>query len=99
MVHMEKYEVKETPVRMDRTALNKYTGQYGDRTIALDNEGFLYIQRPGGLRLRMLHKEKDAFKLYIMPIASVVFMRGEENSIIGLKVSKGDGKWEYAQRD
>lgn len=96
---MDKYAAKEAPARADKITLQEYTGQYGDRTIAFDNEGCLYIQRPGGLRLKMIHKERDAFKLEIMPIASVVFLRGDDNTITGLKVSRGDGKWERASRD
>lgn len=77
--------------------LLEYTGKYGDRTLTVVGD-FLYIQRPNGAVLKMLPKNKDEFTLEIVPNAILQFERDATNQIKSIKVSKGDGKWEIADK-
>ncbi len=76
-----------------------FAGTYGDRVITLESDGYLYLKRPGTMRLKLLPKYADVFKLEIMPSATIVFLRDAANTITGIKVSKGDGHWKTSRRN
>lgn len=78
--------------------LVEYTGQYGDRKISVDGNN-LFIQRPNGVLLKMINKNKDEFTLEIVPNALLLFERDANNKIIAIKVSKGNGDWETALKN
>lgn len=77
---------------------NDYTGQYGDRSITVGADGFLYIQRPGGMLLKMIEKTKDEFGLEKVPGAILVFERDGSGKVIRIKVSRDGANWEMADR-
>lgn len=78
---------------------NEYTGIYGDRNISVGPDGNLYVQRPGGILLKMILKEKDNYGLEIVPGAEIVFIRDKNNKVNSLKVKRPDGEWEIAERN
>ncbi|HMR91828.1 MAG TPA: retropepsin-like aspartic protease [Chitinophagaceae bacterium] len=73
---------------------NEYTGQYGDRTITLGTDGNLYIQRPGGMLLKMTETKKDEYTLERVPGSVIMFVRNAARNITAIKVGRGDGNWE-----
>lgn len=77
--------------------LAQYTGQFGDRTVSADGNS-LYIQRPGGMLLRMLPKSGDEFGLEAVAGATLKFGRDAAQKIISLQINKGDGQWEVAEK-
>lgn len=81
-------------------ATNDYAGQYGDRTITKDDNGTLYLQRPGGMPLKMLEKKKDEFGLAVAATAVIQFERDKENRIIAIKISRDNGSsWERVEKN
>ncbi len=81
------------------TTPNEYAGQYGDRSIRPDANGSLYIQRPGGMPLKLLPKSKDEFGLENIAGASLKFERDNTGKIIALLVSRDGNHWERAVRN
>jgi len=78
--------------------LNEYTGTYGDRVITL-SEGALFIQRPGGMLLKMVPKTADEFTLEKVPQAVLKFERNPDQKIIAIKVVNQQGQWETAPKN
>lgn len=74
--------------------LQEYTGQYGERKISLDADGSLFIQRPGGMELKMIAKKKDEFSLERIPAAMIVFERDDAGKIMAIKLLNQEGNWE-----
>lgn len=84
---------------------NEYTGRYGDRTISLGKDGFLYLERaattpggPKGMLLKMIEKKKDEYTIEIAPGSAIIFLRNEQGKIYAMKVGRGDGNWETVQK-
>ena len=78
--------------------LTEYTGTYGDRDITL-SEGALFIQRPGGMLLKMVPKTADEFTLEKVPQAVLKFERNPDKKIIAIKVLNQQGQWETAPKN
>lgn len=98
-IQFKKAGLSPTPNAVqDDPSLAEYTGAYGERSITLEN-GFLHIQRPNGVLLKMLPKSKDEFTLERVPEALLVFERDVNNRIKSIKVSKGDNHWETAEKN
>jgi hypothetical protein len=76
---------------------NEYVGQYGDRTITLGEDNHLYIQRPGGMILKMIEKQKDTYGLEIVADALLVFERNANSKVVAIKVKRGEN-WERAEK-
>lgn len=77
---------------------NELTGKYGDRTITSDNEGNLYVQRPGGMLLKMVARAKDEFGLERVPGAILKFERDQSGNVVALLVSPSGQTWERVLR-
>ena len=103
LVRLEKYNPR---IETNRTAdvsvgnplTNDYIGQYGDRNITAGTDGALYIQRPGGMLLKMMTKSKDEFGLEKVPGAVLVFERNNHGKVISIKVSRDGVNWEIATK-
>jgi len=80
------------------SGLAEYVGNYGDRNFSLEN-GALYIQRPGGPRLKMVSTEKDHFSLEAISAARFVFERDASGKIISVRVLNREGQWERSTRN
>lgn len=94
LMALSKFEMKP-----QNTSTNEYTGIYGDRNITVGPDGNLYVQRPGGMLLKMILREKDNYGLEIVPGAEIVFIRDKSNKVNSLKVKRPDGQWEVAERN
>lgn len=98
-VKLDKKGWKEEPVvrKGENDALKEYIGQYGDRTISDDGE-HLYIQRPNGMKLKLVATGKDEYTLEIVPNAKVKFVRDEGGKITEINVLTPAGLWEKAAK-
>ena len=77
---------------------SEYTGTYeGGRELTI-SEGQLYIQRPGGMLLKMIETAPDVFTLERVPQAVLQFERDAQRKIVALKVLNQQGAWELAKR-
>lgn len=98
-VRLERHELpgtveKTTPVATAPVLeLKDYPGLYGERAITLE-DGALFIQRPGGMKLKMSPVAKDEFSLERVPEARLKFVRSEKGSVTELHVLSRDGQWE-----
>lgn len=99
-VKLDKKMWKEEPVvaKNVNPAFKDYVGQYGDRTISDDGEN-LYIQRPNGMKLKLVELSKDEFKPEIVPNARIKFIRDENGKIIEINVLNPAGTWEKAKKN
>lgn len=99
-VKLDKKMWKEDPVvaKNVNPAFKDYVGQYGDRTISDDGE-HLYIQRPNGMKLKLVELSKDEFKPEIVPNARIKFIRDENGKIIEINVLNPAGTWEKAKKE
>ncbi len=73
--------------------IKDYAGIYGDRTIS-DENASLYIQRPGGMKLKLLPVSKDEFTLEQAPNARIKFARDAAGKVIEIEVLAPSGKWD-----
>lgn len=95
LVKLVKFEPKES----GSNALSEYAGSYaGDRLITVDANAQLYIQRPGGMRLKMVLIKPDTYTVEKAPGAEMKFERDSSGKIVAVNVTRGDGKWERAAR-
>ena len=62
------------------------------------SDGTLFIQRPGGMLLKMIETAKDTFTLERVPQAVLHFERDEQRRVVALKVMNQQGAWEQAKR-
>lgn len=99
-VKLAKKMWKEEPVavRSVNIAFKDYVGQYGDRTISDDGES-LYLQRPNGMKLKLVAAEKDEYTIEVVPNAKVKFVRDESGKIIEINVLTPDGTWQKAKKN
>jgi hypothetical protein len=77
----------------------EYAGQYGDRKIGIDSQGVLFIQRPGGLELKMISKGNNEFSLEMVPGALINFERNSNGKIVAVKVLNQQGGWEKSLKN
>lgn len=77
---------------------NEYAGKYGDRTVSAEN-GDLYIQRPNGMKLKLVSVAKDEFTLEQVPAARLKFARDADGKIIEIQILTPAGVWEKATKD
>lgn len=79
--------------------LQDYVGRYGERTISSEG-GALFIQRPGGQKLKMVAAaEKDNFTLEQVPAAQIKFIRDGAGSVTEVQVLNREGQWEKSKKD
>ena len=90
-------QLKKGPEPRKDEQLLVYEGQFGDRQFSVEGSS-LYVQRPGGQKLKMLKTAPDTFTLELVPEAILQFERDAANAIQSVKVSKGDGRWETANK-
>ncbi len=90
-------QLKKGPEPQKNKELLIYEGWFGDRHFTIEGN-HLYVQRPGGQKLKMLQTAADTFTLELVPEAILQFERDAANTIQSVKVSKGDGRWETANK-
>jgi predicted aspartyl protease len=78
--------------------LKDLVGKYGDRTISGKGSD-LYIQRPNGMKLKLISLSKDEFTLEQVPAARIKFVRDEKGAVTGIQVLNAAGVWESAKKD
>jgi hypothetical protein len=100
LMRIEKAAPKREPAAVAVGKYGDYVGAYeGGRTISVDKEGSLYIQRLAGTKLKMTEKSQDAFGLEIVPQAEFRFVRDAGGRITAIKVSNdGGAHWETAEK-
>lgn len=75
-----------------------YIGTYGERIVSEEN-GDLYIQRTGGMKLKLVNVSKDEFTLERVPGARLKFVReAASGKVIEIQVLNPQGGWEKAAR-
>lgn len=74
-----------------------YVGIYGERTIS-DEAGSLFIQRPGGMKLKMIALSKDEFTLEQSPTARIKFARDAGGKVSEIEVLTPAGVWEKIKK-
>lgn len=74
-----------------------YAGSYGDRTITEEN-GSLFIQRPNGMRLKLVPIARDEFTLEQIPAARFKFTRDASGNITEIQVLNPQGTWEKVSK-
>lgn len=84
-------EVKTPAAKLENR--KDYLGTYGERTIS-EEGGDLYIQRPGGRRLKLTNVSKDEFTVAELPNAKIKFARDANGKIIEIQVLNQAGVWE-----
>lgn len=80
------------------SALQDYAGRYGERTVSSE-DGSLYIQRPGGQKLKLVAVSKDEFTLERIPTARIKFVRDETGKITEIQVLTPEGNWEKSKKE
>jgi predicted aspartyl protease len=75
-----------------------YPGRYGARTVTLEGDA-LFLQREGGLKLKLMPVAKDEFALERFPEARIKFIRGEKGGVAELHVLNRDGAWEKSPKE
>jgi predicted aspartyl protease len=75
-----------------------FTGKYGDRTITSEG-GDLFIQRPNGMKLKLVNLSKDEFTLEQAPAARIKFNRDEKGVVTEVQVLNQTGAWETARKN
>jgi hypothetical protein len=91
-------EKAATPLAVSAPADPKdYAGRYGERTITFE-DGALFIQRPGGMKLKLKLIAKDEFALELLPEARIKFVRGDRGAVAELHVLNREGQWEKSPR-
>jgi len=92
---IERSKAAEPP---DRAALAPYAGEYGIRTVTLEDDG-LYLQRVGGPKLKMQPTgDPDEFRLKRVPQAKIRFGRDAEGRVTEIRVLTLQGTWEASKR-
>jgi hypothetical protein len=94
--HRIRFEKKEIiPPAED---LKEYIGNYAERVISV-SDGFLHVQRPGDMLLKMIRKSGDEFSLERVPAAILKFERDADGKIIALNVfNPQQNAWEKVER-
>ncbi len=80
------------------SALQDYAGRYGERTVSSE-DGSLYIQRPGGQKIKMVAAAKDEFTLERIPAARIKFARDETGKVTEIQVLNPEGNWEKSKKE
>lgn len=81
------------------TALGEYAGRYGDRAVSV-KDGALYIQRPGGQKLKMVAvAAKDEFTLEQIPAARIKFVRDASGKVTEIQVLTLQGNLEKSKKE
>ncbi len=83
------------PVKIDP---KDFTGKYGDRTVSF-NGGDLFIQRPNGMKLKLVRLSGDEFTLEQAPAARIRFIRDEKGAATEIQVLNPAGVWEKVKKD
>ena len=73
-------------------------GVYGERTISFEN-GSLFLQRQGGMKLKLVAAAKDEFGLEMIPNARIKFVRGENGKVTELHILNRAGEWEKSKKE
>jgi hypothetical protein len=76
----------------------EYVGKFGDRVISSEN-GSLFIQRPNGMKLKLVNLTADEFTLEQVPAARIKFVRDEKGRISEIQVLNAAGVWEKVKKD
>lgn len=98
-VKLAKTMWKDEPVAAGNpnSAFQEYVGQYGDRTVSTDGTN-LFIQRPNGMKIKLLDVAKDEYKPEPVPTSRIKFIRDESGKVIEINVLTPAGTWEKAKK-
>ena len=98
-VKLDKKMWKDAPVAAgnSNSSFQEYVGQYGDRTVSTDGTT-LFIQRPNGMKVKLLDVAKDEFKPEPAPNARIKFIRDESGKVVEINVLTPAGTWEKAKK-
>ena len=98
-VKLAKTMWKDEPVAAgnSNSAFQEYVGQYGDRTVSTDGTN-LFIQRPNGMKIKLLDVAKDEYKPEPVPTSRIKFIRDESGKVIEINVLTPAGTWEKAKK-
>lgn len=98
-VKLEKSKVAaETKPALPIENARDYNGVYGERTI-FDENGSLYIQRKGGMKLKLVAISKDEFTLEQVPDARIKFVRDSNGKVSEIQVLNPAGTVEKAKKE
>lgn len=85
-------------VQVSPAAPQDYIGRYGERAITSES-GALYIQRPGGPKLKLVAVAKDEFTLEAVPAARIKFIRNDAGKVIEIQILNREGQWENIKKE
>ncbi len=91
-------ETKETKPLAQIENVKDYVGIYGERTIS-DEAGSLFVQRPGGMKLKLISLSKDEFTLEQVPTARIKFARDASGKISDIEILTPAGTWEKIKKN
>jgi hypothetical protein len=74
-----------------------FAGKYGERDVSFDGSA-LYIQRPGGPKMKMVPVARDEFTLELVPAAQIKFGRDEKGNVTEIRVLNPAGEWEMVKK-
>jgi predicted aspartyl protease len=84
-------------ITISQSDLANYAGVYGERTISAEN-GSLYIQRPGGTKLKLIPVGPDEFYPEPIPSGRIRFIKNAAGKFDELRVLNPQGVWETSNR-
>jgi hypothetical protein len=87
----------QTSVSSNAVIYQDYPGRYGERTIILE-DGILFLQRQGGVKLKLMPVGRDEFALERIPEARIKFVRSERGTVAELHVLNRAGEWEKSAK-
>lgn len=104
LVRLERRQLPKASEKMEPVAgipatpvLTDYTGRFKERTVTLE-DGYLFLQRQGGPKLRLSPIAKDEFTLERIPEARLKFVRNEQGGVAELHVLNREGVWEKSPK-
>lgn len=89
---------EESFAENSNAAFKDYVGQYGDRKVSVEGE-YLYIQRPNGMKIKLLDVAKDEFKPEPAPNSRVKFIRDQSGKVTEISVLTPAGTWETVKKN
>ncbi|HEX5708766.1 MAG TPA: aspartyl protease family protein [Pyrinomonadaceae bacterium] len=83
---------------VDARDFKDYAGRYGERTVSAES-GELFLQRQGGMKLKLIPAGADEFTLEKVPEARVKFVRSADGKVAAINVLNRAGEWEKTARE
>ena len=92
--HLETIKAKKRPINIALSTLKTYTGNYGIRTIGIDN-GKLYYQRKNSKKYELIPMSKDTFMIEELSHFRIQFLFDDKKAVAikGLKENGTSSKY------